>query len=377
MKEIIGRNLKSARELAGLSQEELADQLGVSRATLSAIENGHVAIDSTKLLVAARVLGRSVSDFFEEKEAALALLYRAAAEAIAPSQARSRFERFCKAYRELEDIVGVADSLLPPPEYSYSPRVHSRPFQFATQVAHSERERMGLGQLDPIDNIFKLLDEQSVRIFRFPVDDKDMFGFSAFSLQYGPCIFINERNTLERQIFSLAHEYGHLLMHRSFYKSPEPSAGLEKEHELEKMANLFAANFLVPEVGLRDLFLKNVGEKKVGLEDVVFLKHYFSVSGDMMLVRLRDLRLLSEAEYKQLFAELDKHRGDKTRELAPMPKDFLEQWNRFSRFQHLARKAALDEVVSLGKLAELLGLNIVETRRKAQEWRKGLASAQA
>ena len=54
---MIARNIKKTRELAGLSQEQLAEMLGVSRATLSAIENGHVSIDSGKLLVAARVLG--------------------------------------------------------------------------------------------------------------------------------------------------------------------------------------------------------------------------------------------------------------------------------------------------------------------------------
>lgn len=377
MKEIIGRNLKKARELTGLSQEELAEKLGISRATLSAIENGHVAIDSYKLLLAARILGRPVTDLFEEEEAAFALLYRAAAEASATSDVRSLFERFCKAYREVEEILGLEDSLLPPPEYSYLPAVHSKPFHFATQVAYSERERMGLGQLDPIENIFKLFDEQGVRIFRYRLEQEDVFGFSAYSPQYGLCIFINETNTLERQIFSLAHEYGHLLMHRSFYKNPEPFAGLDKEHELEKMANIFAANFLVPDVGLRDVFLKNVGEKAVGLEDLVFLKHYFRVSAEMMLLRLRDLRLVSENEHKQLLEEVDRRRVDPRRELAPLSEDLIGAWEKVRRFQHLTKKAALDEMVSLSKLAELIGLNVVEARKKVLEWRKEMSFAQA
>jgi len=377
VKEIIGRNLKKARELSGLSQEQLADKLGISRATLSAIENGHVAIDSSKLLLAARVLGRPVTDFFEEDEAAFALLYRAAAEASAPSNARSRFERFCKAYREIEKIVGVADNLLSPPEYSYSPAIHLRPFHFAIQVAYSERERLGLGQLDPIENIFRLFDEQGVRIFRYGLEEEDVFGFSAFSLQYGLCIFVNQTSTLERQIFSLAHEYGHLLMHRSLYKSPEPSAGLDKEHELERMANIFAANFLVPEVSLRDVVLKNVGEKGVGLEDLVFLKHYFRVSADMMLLRLRDLRLVSENEHKQLLEEVDRRRRDPRSEFAPLTEDLAGAWEKVRRFQHLAKKAALDERASLSKLAELLGLNVVEARKQVLEWRKEISFAQA
>jgi hypothetical protein len=36
----------------------------------------------------------------------------------------------------------------------------------------------------------------------------------------------------------------------------------------------------------------------------------------------------------------------------------------FSDFDHLAKKAALTEAVSLGKLAELLGTSVVEAKRR-------------
>ena len=118
MKEIIGRNLQEFRELAGFSQEDFAEKLGLSRATLSAIENGHSSIDSAMLVTAARLLGRQISEFFEETPEKLKLLYRAATDVSAPPEVRSRFERFCKAYRDLEEVVGVADNLLPPIRWS-------------------------------------------------------------------------------------------------------------------------------------------------------------------------------------------------------------------------------------------------------------------
>jgi DNA invertase Pin-like site-specific DNA recombinase len=55
----------------------------------------------------------------------------------------------------------------------------------------------------------------------------------------------------------------------------------------------------------------------------------------------------------------------------------VDGWERLSRFWHLARKAALDELVSLGKLAQWLGLNVVETRKKVLEWQKEVGFAQA
>src|SRR5579863_1944639 len=187
LNDVIGRNLKKARESARLSQEEFAELLGISRATLSAIENGHIAIASAKLLAAAQILAHPVSEFFREEQEAWVLLYRGAADTTAPPAARSAFERFCKAYRELEEIVGVADSQLPPPDYSASAGAESRPEQFPVQVASSERQRLGLDEQDPIVDIFRLLEEQGVRIFPYQMEHDEVFGLSAFSPKYGPC----------------------------------------------------------------------------------------------------------------------------------------------------------------------------------------------
>ncbi len=374
MNKVIGQNIKRLRESAGLSQEQLAEILDVSRATLSAVENGHVAMDSGKLLTAAKALGHPVSDFFSEEEESLALLYRASLEAAAPRSARSAFERFCKAYRELEEIVGLADAQLPPPDYSSSPGAQSRPDQFAAQVASSERQRLGLGDRDPIVNVFQLLEEQGVRILRHALDQDCVSGLSAYSAKYGPCILLNSSTTIERQIFSLAHEYGHLLMHRRSYLSANPSSGLDKEHPMEISANEFAANFLVPAAGLRGAFWRNVGQKDVGLQDLVFLKRYFKVSAQVLLRRLRDVGLIQRQHAESLAADLER-RAPARLEFAPLNEDLIRDWDLVSRFKHLARKAALEGLVSLGKLAELLNQNVVEVRKQLQEWRKEVAFA--
>lgn len=370
-KQLIGRNLKLAREMADLSQEDFSDQLGVSRATLSAIENGHIAIDSTKLLLAAQVLGRPAADFFKEHEEELSLLYRAAEEVVPGANIRSQFRILCEGYKELEEIVGVADALLTPPEYPYLPSLHSRPYHFAEQVARSERERLGLGQLDRIPNIFKLLETNGVRVFALPIDQEGVFGLSAFSSHFGPCVLVNKRNTLERCIFTLAHEYGHLLMHRKLYVNHDPAKVRDKE--VEEMANTFAAHFLVPEAGLRDVFEKNVGARVVGTEDVVFLKHHFRVSFIVMVKRLKDGQFIGQKAQDELLEKAKKWQPDTKKEPAPLSIESLETWQKVCRFMHLARKAALDGLISLGKLAELIGENIIQTRSLVQEWRKELS----
>ncbi len=368
----IAKNLKEKRELAGFSQAQFAERIGVSRATLSAIENGHADVDSAKLGSAARLLGRPVGEFFVDVGRSFFLQYRAAADTAAPQPVRSRFEAFCKAHQELEDVLCIADNFVYPPEYACTHANRRQPLRYATQVAYSERRRLGVGHRSPIENVFKLLDEQGVRIVRneFP-DDCNIFGVSAFSDQCGLCILVNKRNTVERQAFSLAHEYGHLLMHRDLYRSPEPSGGMRKDSETEQMADVFAACFLVPETGLKEIFEREVADRRVCFEDIIFLKHYFRVSAEMLLRRAKDTGLLSPADYSRLLGEVNRSRKDDPRkEVAPLTERFVNEWEMLSRFQHLVRKAAINELVPVTKLAELLDINVDEASETIQDWRR-------
>ncbi|MBS7230603.1 helix-turn-helix transcriptional regulator [Flavobacterium psychroterrae] len=55
----IGRNISRIRELRGMKQETLAEAIGISQQTISAIENSET-IDEVKLNMIAEVLGISV-----------------------------------------------------------------------------------------------------------------------------------------------------------------------------------------------------------------------------------------------------------------------------------------------------------------------------
>lgn len=64
----MGYKIKETREAKGMTQEDLATASGVSRVTISGLENGTERATTTKTLVKiARALGVSVDQiFFEE-----------------------------------------------------------------------------------------------------------------------------------------------------------------------------------------------------------------------------------------------------------------------------------------------------------------------
>ena len=66
----MGKNyaMKDARTRAGLSQQELADKLGVSRQTINAIEKGDYNPTIRLCVGICRVLGLTLNDLFWEEE---------------------------------------------------------------------------------------------------------------------------------------------------------------------------------------------------------------------------------------------------------------------------------------------------------------------
>jgi transcriptional regulator with XRE-family HTH domain len=62
----IGKKIRQLRVLNGFSQENVADELGMSNGNYGKIERGDIDIDSTLLIKLAKVLKVSVGDFFEE-----------------------------------------------------------------------------------------------------------------------------------------------------------------------------------------------------------------------------------------------------------------------------------------------------------------------
>src|SRR5699024_4139664 len=66
----------------------------------------------------------------------------------------------------------------------------------------------------------------------------------AISDPYAPLIFINTRDTPQAQVFTLLHEFAHLLLGESGVSDLAPN----NPHKIERFCNRIAAEFLVPSV---------------------------------------------------------------------------------------------------------------------------------
>jgi len=113
--------------------------------------------------------------------------------------------------------------------------------------------------------------------------DDVVAGFCDFE---GKKLFVNAKDPRTRQRFTIAHELGHWMLHREYYLShPEQYPVLprfsetDKSDPLEKEANCFAANLLVPKkllLPVKDAFVRT-------------LANIFDVSVVMMENRLKNV----------------------------------------------------------------------------------------
>lgn len=65
-RKLLGDRLRLAREYVGLSQEQVAVQLGVVRTAVTAFESGHRKVDAIELKKLAKLYGKSVAELSGE-----------------------------------------------------------------------------------------------------------------------------------------------------------------------------------------------------------------------------------------------------------------------------------------------------------------------
>lgn len=363
MKEVIAHNLVRYRKKR-ISQDRLAEQVGITRQTINNYEKGKTLPDSKTLSQLAHHLGVTLDDLLRPIEQLPQIqnqfCFRCHASFTNKPQFVSYVEDLLNTYTALETAVG-----LPPyaPETTPCDNVEGNEKRIE-QVAKQFRARLGFGDA-PIPNLFEAVEEIGLKVLRLPIQQDNFFGLSACSNTQGAFVLINTHNiSIERQLFTLAHEIGHLIFHRGEYQDQLlTSESREQEKAREKVADYFASHLLVSQTAF-DQALSN-------MHDWLKLKSYFRVSYAVILKRLDDMGLKDFGETKKaLCAQYKQKTGESlTKEVELEPKLQEEDFPLNQRYSSLVWQALEQEKISESKAAELLGMTIERLRitRKEQE----------
>lgn len=359
MKEIIALHLTRYRKGLRLSQEELAEQAGVTRQSIYSYENAKTLPDSKTLAALARALGVTLDDLLRQGSVALPnFRFRTHTSFSKKPQFAAQVLQMLEDYIALEQAVGM-----PPytPESTPCYQLEGNEKRIA-EIATQFRHRLGLGDA-LIHNLFEAVEELGLKVLRYSFPIPEFFGLSACSAEQGAFILVNTHNiSTERQLFTVAHEIGHLIFHRGEYQDTLMEEGtLEEEKAQETVANHFALHLLVPEDAL-DRAL-NV------FSDLTQLKAHFRVSYTMMLKRLEQTGKLKYGDaIQKIRGEYKRRTGHSlTKEIELEPVLPAEDFPVNQRFTKLVKQALELGKVSELKAAELLNLTIEELRLARRE----------
>lgn len=279
--------LTQARLLRAMKKSELASLVGVSSAAIGQYESGVVAPRQDVREKLAKALDVS-SEFFSFGRPKVAL------EEMLPFFRSLRASKVSERQRVmvvaslLWEAVQVLESYVQLPELNLPDCAGNLPSEAAAQL----REYWNL-PTGPVKHLTRRAESNGIVIaVRSLAELETVDGFSVF-VEELPIIIATPRRTdsVFRHRFSIAHELGHLVMHRH-----EEQLGVSHERE----ADQFAAAFLTPREMIEPLL-----PKRVDLAAIMRLSHHWGVSSQSLVYRMRELNLCSDQSAQRAFAKLN------------------------------------------------------------------------
>lgn len=249
---LLGKKLREARESLLIQPVEAAEQLQIGVDEYLQLESGEQLASGDQVVLLAALFRRDFRYFvtgdYPSAESQIQEMFRQNAALSKHDRiAIQEFARLCEYQAFLEEILGIQPKSLP--DYSQHPFGHKNFKRQGAETATMERNRLTLGRR-PIVDIFKMIRDQGLRVFKRELDDRNISGVYLRHPAAGHCILVNYLDDLYRQNFSAAHEYGHALFDSTKGQQVSYLSQLG-EQGLEWRANSFAGNFLVPEERLK------------------------------------------------------------------------------------------------------------------------------
>lgn len=271
--------LKAYRSIEGLTQEQLGEILGVSGPTVSGLEMGRREPSPDDMAL----LGYAHSRI--ELPDMSAPLHRQRASTKTPAKVRAQelLRLAGEAFKELQQRTAGAPVLT----------LHRFPTPESTdqveEIALEVRELIGLEQHGPIRNLTLALEGAGACLV--PIAGLEgVDGLSSW-VEGVPVIGVSPSVPGDRFRLTLAHELGHLLMHRKRADNSEPEAFR------------FAGSLLFPEDDFREAI-----PEYPQLRDFVFLKSQWGMAVSAQVRRALDLEIIDGARYRSLQIQMGKWR---------------------------------------------------------------------
>lgn len=296
MKKINPARLRNLRDNSGLTQPELAKRIGIDTSTISRWEKGSREPSLQQCIALSRALGITL-DYLLNAEVNANFQFRS--KKTLPTNKKSLIDR---ALVDAEMQIYYLDSAYKLAEKLPSP--FNLRYDFYQQqlptITEQLRNILKLNKKITFEEFKQSLSEMNIHVFEWAVPS-DVSGFSyrdAYSI-----IFINRLHSKERKLFTLAHEFAHILFHLGRDNNQSVVSLISSSRDpLEKEAYAFASELLMPSKML-DKIIEEVGKNLKRIEVLDHVSHYFNISREALFYRLVEKGIFSWEEKKLYFSK--------------------------------------------------------------------------
>lgn len=285
--------LIQALSARGLSQVALASMIGVSPATVSKWKNGQQSPEAEALTSLSQVINVTPEWFTRPLPEKCSLpLFRsnASAHSDARKMLEARLEWAQDIALALSEFVDFPDVNLPVRSFTDPEQITSADIE---EAADECRALWNLGRR-AIPDLAMAVEGAGVILVREETGIATIEGLSSWSQVLGrPMILLSaDKQNGFRSRFDLAHELGHLILHKGIERSTDPV----RHKMMEDQAHRFAGAFLLP----AETFAADV-RSPVTLDSLLLLKQRWGVSVAAMFMRLWALKIIDDETKSLLF----------------------------------------------------------------------------
>jgi Zn-dependent peptidase ImmA (M78 family)/DNA-binding XRE family transcriptional regulator len=284
---INGDRIRQAREIAGLTQSQLADALGVTQAHVALFEQNLRQPQDSTLQSIAFATKFPVAFFRREASPDFplgSLLYRRRKSM--GSKDRERVRQSGKLI--FEAIMHMADRFK-----KIDLRLPRLTGVDPEEAARITRTDLGFSPDTPIVHLMSRLEKNGVVIAVIPyeIEEYDAFSVWADTDPKTPAIVLSNGKPGDRQRWNVAHELAHLVLHFSYTGSPS---------DLDHQADRFAGEFLLPEQAVREI----LEARPLTLTALAELKSQWGVSMQAWIMRAFQLGIITDGQRRYLFRQM-------------------------------------------------------------------------
>jgi len=295
---------KWLRESSGWTQEEIAKRIKTGTQNIQNIEMGNKKPTIRQLKELASAFKRPVAAFFLDEsiqEKPKPKDYR-----MLPNKMNKFDKKTIYVLRKARRLQVLCKELSRNIDYDTkvkikkvklldNPKEIAKKYRSLSELTE-EKQRRFKTSYELFNYLRDIFEDMNIFVFQYSMPVEDARGF-VFVDESPYVIVVNSKDRIEARIFSLMHEFGHILLGESAIDLPDVT--LKTRNSIEKWCNEFSSSFLLPSELAITIFESNI-DKITHKKLLTSLSNKYKVSKAMILLKMLKLNYIKKEDYENI-----------------------------------------------------------------------------